>query len=97
MDKELLRKHSKGLIALSACLQGELRRPTRRGCRRGVKVALEHERSWQRQLLPVAHGYGSRAEKQRTCTARIGATKIPDGRDERPFITCDAEDAEART
>lgn len=44
MDKELLRKHSKGLIALSACLQGELARTyLDEGVDAAVKVALEYQ------------------------------------------------------
>ena len=44
MDKELLRTHSKGLIALSACLQGELGRAILdEGIDAAVKVALEHQ------------------------------------------------------
>src|SRR6059036_1902409 len=44
MDKELLRAHSKGLIALSACLQGELARALlEEGIDAAVKVAHEHE------------------------------------------------------
>jgi len=44
MDKEILRQHSKGLIALSACLQGELARAIQdEGIDAACKVALEHQ------------------------------------------------------
>jgi len=44
MDKEVLRQHSKGLIALSACLQGELARAIQdEGIEAACKVALEHQ------------------------------------------------------
>ena len=43
MDKEILREHSQGLIALSACLQGELARAIQdEGIEAACKVALEH-------------------------------------------------------
>src|SRR5881409_565398 len=43
MDREILREHSKGLIALSACLQGELARAIQdEGIEAACKVALEH-------------------------------------------------------
>ena len=43
MDKELLRKHASGLIALSACLQGELARAIQdQGIDAAVAVANEH-------------------------------------------------------
>ncbi len=40
IDKELLAKHSKGLVGLSACLQGEIARLLTRGDRGGAKRAL---------------------------------------------------------
>jgi DNA polymerase-3 subunit alpha len=44
MDKEILRQHSQGLIALSACLQGELARAIQdEGIDAACKVALEHQ------------------------------------------------------
>ncbi|HPE37689.1 MAG TPA: DNA polymerase III subunit alpha, partial [Spirochaetales bacterium] len=44
VDKELLRAHSEGLIALSACLQGEVPRALLdRGFDAGLKVAREYE------------------------------------------------------
>jgi DNA polymerase-3 subunit alpha len=44
MDKEILRQHSEGLIALSACLQGELARAIQdEGIEAACKVALEHQ------------------------------------------------------
>ena len=44
MDKEILRQHSEGLIALSACLQGELARAIQdEGVDAACKVALEHQ------------------------------------------------------
>ncbi len=44
MDKEILRQHSEGLIALSACLQGELARAIQdEGIDAACKVALEHQ------------------------------------------------------
>jgi DNA polymerase-3 subunit alpha len=44
MDKDVLREHSKGLIALSACLQGELARAIQdEGIDAACKVALEHQ------------------------------------------------------
>jgi DNA polymerase III subunit alpha len=44
MDKDILRQHSKGLIALSACLQGELARAIQdEGIDAACKVALEHQ------------------------------------------------------
>jgi DNA polymerase-3 subunit alpha len=44
MDKDILRQHSKGLIALSACLQGELARAIQdEGLDAACKVALEHQ------------------------------------------------------
>ncbi|MGH2492858.1 MAG: DNA polymerase III subunit alpha, partial [Candidatus Limnocylindria bacterium] len=44
MDKEILRQHSQGLIALSACLQGELARAIQdEGIEAACKVALEHQ------------------------------------------------------
>jgi DNA polymerase-3 subunit alpha len=44
MDKDILRQHSKGLIALSACLQGELARAIQdEGIDVACKVALEHQ------------------------------------------------------
>ncbi|MEX2045694.1 MAG: DNA polymerase III subunit alpha, partial [Chloroflexota bacterium] len=44
MDKEVLKQHSKGLIALSACLQGELARAIQdEGIEAACKVALEHQ------------------------------------------------------
>jgi DNA polymerase-3 subunit alpha len=44
MDKEILRQHAKGLIALSACLQGELARAIQdEGIDAACKVALEHQ------------------------------------------------------
>ncbi|MCQ2487967.1 MAG: DNA polymerase III subunit alpha [Clostridia bacterium] len=44
IDKELLRKHSKGLIALSACLQGEIPVRLRNGDYEGAKtIALEYK------------------------------------------------------
>ena len=44
MDKDVLRQHSKGLIALSACLQGELARAIQdEGIDAACKVALEHQ------------------------------------------------------
>src|ERR671935_211154 len=43
MDKELLRQHARGLIALSACLQGELSRALfEEGIDAAAKVAREH-------------------------------------------------------
>src|SRR5881628_118736 len=57
MDKELLRAHSKGLIALSACLQGELARAAGRGHRRrGEGRARTRGDLRHGQLLPRAHG-----------------------------------------
>jgi DNA polymerase-3 subunit alpha len=44
MDKDVLRQHAKGLIALSACLQGELARAIQdEGIDAACKVALEHQ------------------------------------------------------
>src|SRR5881409_2557407 len=44
MDREILREHSKGLIALSACLQGELARAIQdEGIEAACKVAIEHQ------------------------------------------------------
>ena len=44
MDKDLLREHAKGLIALSACLQGEIARAIQDvGIDAAVAVAREHE------------------------------------------------------
>jgi len=44
MDKEILRQHSEGLIALSACLQGELARAIQdEGIEAACKVAIEHQ------------------------------------------------------
>jgi DNA polymerase-3 subunit alpha len=44
MDKEVLRQHARGLIALSACLQGELARAVQdEGIEAACKVALEHQ------------------------------------------------------
>jgi DNA polymerase-3 subunit alpha len=44
IDKDLLRKHSEGLIALSACLGGELSRAiASKGYDKAKKIALEHE------------------------------------------------------
>jgi DNA polymerase-3 subunit alpha len=44
MDKDALREHAQGLIALSACLQGELARALQdEGVEAACKVALEHQ------------------------------------------------------
>ncbi len=44
IDKELLKKHSRGLIALSACLQGEIPVHLRNGDYEGAKaIALEYK------------------------------------------------------
>ena len=44
VDKEFLRKHSEGLIALSACLGGELSRAIiSKSYEKAKKIALEHE------------------------------------------------------
>lgn len=42
VDKELLREHSKGLIATSACLAGEVARGCLQSYEQGKKVALEY-------------------------------------------------------
>ncbi len=99
MDKELLRKHSKGLIALSACLQGELARSLLdEGVDAAVKVALEHEEIFGKGnyfLELMDHGIPEQ-EKQREGVREVARrTKIP------MVVTNDlhyvhAEDAEAQ-
>ncbi len=99
MDKELLRKHSKGLIALSACLQGELARSLLdEGIDAAVKVALEHQEIFGKGnyfLELMDHGIPEQ-EKQRDGVRRVSElTKIP------MVVTNDlhyvhAEDAEAQ-
>ena len=99
MDRELLRTHSKGLIALSACLQGELARSLLdEGIDAAVKVALEHQEIFGKGnyfLELMDHGIPEQ-EKQREGVREVARrTKIP------MVVTNDlhyvhAEDAEAQ-
>ena len=99
MDKELLRAHSKGLIALSACLQGELARALlEEGIDAAVKVAHEHEEIFGTGnyfLELMDHGIPEQ-ERQREGIREVARrTKIP------LVVTNDlhyvnAEDAEAQ-
>ncbi|HUQ42730.1 MAG TPA: DNA polymerase III subunit alpha, partial [Candidatus Limnocylindrales bacterium] len=99
MDKELLRKHAKGLIALSACLQGELGRAILdEGPDAAVKVAEEYHDIFGRGnffLELMDHGMPEQ-DKQRIGVREVARrTKIP------MVITNDlhyvhAEDAEAQ-
>src|SRR5206468_2607719 len=99
MDKELLRAHSKGLIALSACLQGELARALlEEGIDVAVKVAHEHEEIFGTGnyfLELMDHGIPEQ-ERQREGIREVARrTKIP------LVVTNDlhyvnAEDAEAQ-
>jgi DNA polymerase-3 subunit alpha len=99
MDRELLRTHSQGLIALSACLQGELARSLLdEGIDAAVKVALEHQEIFgvgNYFLELMDHGIPEQ-EKQREGVREVARrTKIP------MVVTNDlhyvqAEDAEAQ-
>jgi DNA polymerase-3 subunit alpha len=99
MDKELLRKHSKGLIALSACLQGELGRAiSDEGIDAAVKVALEYQEIFGKGnyfLELMDHGMPEQ-DRQREGVREVARhTKIP------LVVTNDlhyvhAEDAEAQ-
>ena len=99
MDKELLRAHNKGLIALSACLQGELGRAILdEGIDAAVKVALEHQEIFGKGnyfLELMDHGIPEQ-ERQREGVREVARrTKIP------MVVTNDlhyvhAEDAEAQ-
>ena len=99
MDKELLRAHSTGLIALSACLQGELGRAILdEGIDAAVKVALEHQEIFGKGnyfLELMDHGIPEQ-KKQREGVREVSRrTKIP------MVVTNDlhyvhAEDAEAQ-
>jgi DNA polymerase III subunit alpha len=99
MDKELLRKHSKGLIALSACLQGELGRAILdEGIAAAVNVALEYEEVFGKGnyfLELMDHGIPDQ-QRQRDGVREVARrTKIP------MVVTNDlhyvhAEDAEAQ-
>lgn len=99
MDKELLRKHSKGLIALSACLQGEVARALfEEDIDAAVRVAEEHRDIFGKDnyfLELMDHGIPEQ-EKQREGVREVARrTKIP------LVVTNDlhyvhAEDAEAQ-
>jgi DNA polymerase-3 subunit alpha len=99
MDKELLRKHSKGLIALSACLQGEVARAIfEEDIDAAVRVAEEHRDIFGKDnyfLELMDHGIPEQ-EQQRAGVREVARrTKIP------LVVTNDlhyvhAEDAEAQ-
>ena len=99
MDRDLLRRHSEGLIALSACLQGELARAILdEGIDAAVKVAREHEDIFGKGnffLELMDHGIPEQ-ERQREGLREVARrTKIP------LVVTNDlhyvhAEDAEAQ-
>jgi len=71
MDKEMLREHSAGLIALSACLQGEVSRAIQeQGIDAACAVALEHQAIFGKgnyYLELMSHGI----EEQESVTAGI--------------------------
>src|SRR5439155_727819 len=99
MDKELLRAHSKGLIALSACLQGELARALlEEGIDAAVKVAHEHEEIFGTGnyfLELMDHGIPEQQRQREGMREVARRTKIP------LVVTNDlhyvnAEDAEAQ-
>ena len=54
IDMELLRAHSEGLIALSACLAGEIPRLLRNGDYEGAKAHALEMQVWGGQLLSGA-------------------------------------------
>jgi len=99
MDKELLRQHSKGLIALSACLQGEVARAfLEEDIDAAVRVAEEHRDIFGKDnyfLELMDHGIPEQ-ERQREGVREVARrTKIP------LVVTNDlhyvhAEDAEAQ-
>ena len=99
MDKELLRKHSKGLIALSACLQGEVARAIfEEGIDAGVRVAEEHRDIFGKDnffLELMDHGIPEQEQQREGVREVARRTKIP------LVVTNDlhyvhAEDAEAQ-
>ena len=54
MDKQMLREHGEGLIALSACLQGEVSRAIQElGIDAACAAALEHPVSYTHLTLPT--------------------------------------------
>ena len=63
VDKELLRKYHKGIIALSACLAGEVARFLTKGLyEEAKKTALEYQEIFGREFLPgVAGSWNTRA------------------------------------
>src|SRR4051812_17403244 len=99
MDKEILRQHSKGLIALSACLQGEVARAAfEEDIDAAVRVAEEHRDIFGKDnyfLELMDHGMPEQ-ERQRDAIREVARrTKIP------LVVTNDlhyvhAEDAEAQ-
>jgi len=99
MDKDLLRERSKGLIALSSCLQGEVARAIfEEGVDAACRVALEHQEIFGKGsyfLELMDHGIPEQ-ERQREGVREVARrTKIP------LVVTNDlhyvrAEDAEAQ-
>jgi DNA polymerase-3 subunit alpha len=99
MDKELLREKSKGLIGLSACLQGEVARTLfEEGIDAATKVALELEDIFGKGnffLELMDHGIPEQAQQRDGLREIAKRTKIP------LVVTNDlhyvhAEDAEAQ-
>src|SRR2546425_2062210 len=99
MDKELLRERSKGLIGLSACLQGEVARTLfEEGIDAATKVALELQDIFGKDnffLELMDHGIPEQAQQRDGLREVARRTKIP------LVVTNDlhyvhAEDAEAQ-
>jgi DNA polymerase-3 subunit alpha len=54
INKEILRKHSEGLIGLSACIEGEVpSAAVNDGKDKAEKVALEYQNIWRSSTIPV--------------------------------------------
>ena len=81
VDMDLLRKHSEGLIALSACLAGELPRRLRRGDYEGAKAhALEMAEIFGKDhyyLELQDHGIPEQAEVNRNILKLAKETGLP--------------------
>lgn len=70
-DKDFLRKHSEGLICLSACLGGELSRAAAVDIERGKKVALEYQEIFGKDNYFIEIQQHPNIEEQNFVTGRL--------------------------
>ena len=71
VDKDLLRKHSKGLIALSACIQGEIPRKALEDVEKGRETVKEYIDIFGKENLYLEVQYHKKTDDQETANDLI--------------------------